>query len=213
MLLGKYPVTVAEFQCFIQSGGYQDRDAWGNWWEVKEKNGWTEPRGWDEQIDHLNRPVTGVSWYEAAAYSIWLAGKTGMNFRLPNESEWEKAATHPKGGYPWGPDEPTPELMNFDENVGNPTPVGIYQGGAAPGGHLDMTGNVWEWCEDWYREYHDRKISGPKDIDGGAGRVIRGGSWVNYARDCRSAIHVLFAPVNRYGFLGFRLARSVTLGP
>lgn len=213
VLLGKYPVTVAEFECFIQSGGYQDRNTWGKWWAVKEENGWTEPEWWDEQIDHLNRPVTGISWYEAAVYSEWLAGKTGMNFRLPKEVEWEKAATHPKGDYPWGPDAPTPELMNFDDNIGNPTPVGIYQAGAAPGGHLDMAGNVLEWCEDWYREDHDRKVDGSKNIDAGASRVVRGGGWDFTAQDCRSAYRDSLAPDDRYGDVGFRLARSVTLDP
>jgi hypothetical protein len=211
VLLGRYPVTVAEFQCFVQGGGYRDRDAWGKWWDVKEENGWTEPLRWDEQIDHLNRPVTGVSWFEAAVYSRWLAQKTGMNFRLPREAEWEKAATHPKGEYPWGPGEPTPELMNFDDNVGYPTPVGTYQAGAAPGGHLDMAGNVWEWCEDMYREYLDSEVTDAEDNDMAAFRVMRGGSWRDGARRCRSARRI-HGPGYRYLGIGFRLSRSVALG-
>ena len=132
VLLGKYPVTVAEYHCFIESNGYMDRQHWEEkWWSIKKREGWTKPKDWDEQLEHKNRPVTGISWYEAAAYCNWLVGRTNLPYRLPREKEWEKAATNPNGEYPWGNAEPNPDLLNFDENVGVPTPVGIYPAGAA----------------------------------------------------------------------------------
>lgn len=201
VLLGMYPVTVAEYNCFIENNGYRDPQYWEDkWWGVKEVQRWTIPEDWDEQLEHQNRPVTGVSWYEAGAYCNWLTARTNLSYRLPREKEWEEAATNPNGGYPWGDDEPNPELLNFDFNVGVPTPVGIYPAGAAPGGHLDMSGNVWEWNRDLYK----------KD---GSYRVIRGGNWYGVARRCRSANHNRNSPDSRSSALGFRLSRSVSLGP
>lgn len=199
VLICMYPVTVAEYNCFIENNGYRDRQYWKQGWRVKEKRGWAEPRDWDEQIEHQNRPVTGVSWYEAGAYCNWLTARNNLSYRLPREKEWTKAATNPNGEYPWGDAEPNPELLNFDENVGVPTPVGIYPAGAAPGGHLDMSGNVWEWNRDLYKE-------------GGSVRVIRGGSWNYDAHFCRSAFRYHYPPDYRFSFLGFRLSRSVSPG-
>ncbi len=197
VLLGRYPVTVAEYHCFIENNGYRDRQYWEeDGWGVKEKKRWTVPEYWVEQIEHQNRPVTGVSWYEAGAYCNWLTARTNLSYRLPRVKEWEKAATNTKGEYPWGNAKPNPELLNFNGNVDVPTPVGIYQAGAAPGRHLDMSGNVWEWNWDLYQE-------------GGSVRVLRGGSWLDDARYCRSAIRNGRSPGNRDIILGFRLSRSV----
>ena len=201
VLLGRYPVTVAEYNCFIENNGYRDPQYWEDkWWGVKEVQRWTIPEDWDEQIEHQNRPVTGVSWYEAGAYCNWLTARTNLSYRLPREKEWKKAATNPKGEYPWGNAKPNPELLNFNENVGAPTPVGIYQAGAASGRHLDMAGNVWEWNQNFYEERS-------------SGRVVRGGGWYDGAQDCRSADRDYGPPDDRGGDLGFRLSRSVSLGP
>ncbi|MBE9580160.1 MAG: SUMF1/EgtB/PvdO family nonheme iron enzyme, partial [Proteobacteria bacterium] len=201
VLLGRYPVTVAEYNCFIENNGYRDRQYWEEeWWNIKENEGWTEPMRWYYgQIEYQNRPVIGVSWYEVAAYCNWLAMRTNLSYRLPEKNEWGKAATNPKGEYPWGNAEPNPELLNFDGNVGAPTPVGIYPAGAAPGGHLDMSGNVWEWNMDLYKK-------------GGSSRVFSGGGWDFDACFCRSAVRCGYQPVRRFSNLGFRLSRSVSLG-
>ncbi len=201
VLLGRYPVTVAEYNCFIENNGYRDPQYWEEeWWGVKEEQKWTVPEDWDEQIEHQNRPVTGVSWYEAGAYCKWLTARTNLSYRLSGEKEWKKAATNPNGEYPWGDAEPNPELLNFAGNVGVPTPVGIYPAGAAPGGHLDMSGNVWEWNRDLYEER-------------GSVRVIGGGGWNSSAHYCRSAFRDFYPPGRLGRYLGFRLSRSISLGP
>ncbi len=190
--LCKYPVTVAEYQKFVDNNGYGDSQYWDNeLCSKKEKEGWTEPGSWDEQTEHQNRPVTEVSWYEASAYCKWLTAQTKRPYRLPREEEWEKAAINLNGEYPWGNDAPNLELLNFNYNVGNPTPVGIYPAGAAVGGHLDMEGNVWEWILDWHED--------------GSSRVLRGGSWSSKPWLVRSAPRRRNAPVNRSNSLGFRL--------
>ena len=201
VLLGRYPVTVAEYNCFIENNGYRNRQYWKKeWWGVKEERCLAEPEDWDEQIEYQNRPVTGVSWYEAAAYCNWLTARTNFFYRLPREKEWEKAATNPNGEYPWGDDEPNPDLLNFDKNVGVPTPVGIYPAGAASGGHLDMAGNVWEWNWDLYGE-------------GGCVEVSRGGGWGGDAHNCRSASRDYVPPDYRIDRLGFRLSRFFSSDP
>ncbi|MFC1573461.1 formylglycine-generating enzyme family protein [Candidatus Eisenbacteria bacterium] len=197
VLLAKYPVTVEEYGCFIENEGYEKPEYWGDGWSIRQERDWQEPGGWDEQQEHPNRPVTDVSWFEAAAYCRWLSEVTKQQYQLPSSDQWERAALHPEGGdFPWGHAEPTPELMNYkDSRVGHPSPVGIYPAGAASGGHLDMAGNVDEWTQSEHEEV-------------GSLRVLRGGGWRVSARSCRSAYRFRNSPDYRWNFLGFRLSRS-----
>ena len=157
-----------------------------------------------------NRPVINVSWNDVQTYINWLNGKTGK-YRLPSEAEWEYAA---RGGYnnrlySWG-HEIGKNNANCDgcgsewDNK-QTAPVGSFA--ANPYGLYDMHGNAWEWCQD---KYHDTYQGAP--TDGSAwesgdspNRVLRGGSWANYAQSLRSADHAAGSPDNRYNFLGFRL--------
>jgi iron(II)-dependent oxidoreductase len=156
--------------------------------------------------------VVGINWYEAVAYANWLAKKTWKTYRLPTEAEWEKAARGTDGReYPWGND--------FDKNLCNSdqssflqtSPVGIFPEGNSPYGCLDLAGNVWEWCADWYNiEYF--KISPLKNPIGpanGTDRVFRGGCWVSGPGSCASKSYGFLPPENRMPTLGCRLAMSL----
>jgi hypothetical protein len=91
--MGKYLVTVAEYKVFVEDDGYTNE----RWWKAGGFQETTEPEGWAEQLEHPNRPLVGVSWYEAAAYCAWKGA------RLPTEAEWERAAAGVgKREYPWG---------------------------------------------------------------------------------------------------------------
>lgn len=105
----------------------------------------------DEDWGRKNRPVIFVSWDDASAYCQWLSQKTGLRFNLPTEAQWEKAARgNDQRKYPWGNQEPDKNLANFGFDIDKTTPVDSYPAGASPFGLLDMAGNVWEWCSDWY---------------------------------------------------------------
>ena len=138
---------------------------------------------------------------KAPAGVKWDAG-----YRLPTEAEWEKAARGGVAGklYPWGTDELSPTLANYNEsNKGKTMPIGSY--GANGYGLYDMAGNVWEWTWDWYGGYAQTAQTDPRGPSSGSYRVIRGGSWSNIAAGCRVA-HRYFSdyPGYRDFYFGFR---------
>jgi formylglycine-generating enzyme required for sulfatase activity len=186
--IGRYPVTVAEYRRFVEDEGYQNK----RWWKAGGFGDQPEPREWNEQRDHPNRPVVSVNWYEASAYCAW------AGVRLLREAEWERAARGKDGRvYPWGNQAPDATRANYSEGgPGHATPVGLYPSGATPEGVQDLVGNVWEWVEDWYE----------KD----KARVLRGGSWSLGATVLRAAARVRYRPDLRLGPVGFRVAREVS---
>jgi len=186
--IARYPVTVAQFRAFMNDNGYRtDED-----WEKYNKYG--------------NHPVVNVSWNDAAAYCKWLTDKLVRQMRLPTEAEWEKAARGTDGRiYPWG-DEADPDKANYDDTGINMTSaVGCFPKGKSPYGVLDMSGNVWEWCHDWYGDYPSGDVADPVGPHSSSDRVNRGGGWGSYARFCRSANRFRGSPDFRNGNLGFRL--------
>ena len=207
--MGRYPVTVNEYLSFVGDGGYEEEA----YWKEGGFGVWKEPVGWREQVDHLTRPVTGVSWYEASAYAAWKAARRGAaGCRLPTEAEWEKAARGINGRkYPWGDEPPNARLANFawgaKPSVGHPTPVGLYPLGETPEGVSDLAGNVWEWCSDLFDgEYYGK--SPKKDPKGpalGGACVLRGGSWGSQSGYLRSAYRRVGLPERRCVNFGFRV--------
>ncbi|MFQ5771091.1 MAG: formylglycine-generating enzyme family protein, partial [bacterium] len=116
-------------------------------------------------------------------------------FRLPTETEWEWAASGGKRPYPWSEEKPDKTNANYDEEVGQTTPVGAYPAGATPEGLMDMAGNVWEWMENLYG--HEKYP---------VARALRGGSWVDLADDLRCAARDYFNPADVWDLnIGFRL--------
>lgn len=196
--LSKYPVTVEEYQRFVESRGYEEPKYWDrDGWALREENGWSEPLSWDGQLDTPNRPVTGISWYEAVAFCRWLTEQRGEPVRLPTAAEWETAATPARRGYPWGEEEPNFQRANYGNSVGVPTPVGIYPAGDGPFRHCDLAGNVWEWCEDKVRA--DERVTW---------RVLRGGSWILNAKALWAASRVADPARDRRASFGFRVAAA-----
>jgi formylglycine-generating enzyme required for sulfatase activity len=166
--------------------------------------------------------VINVSWEEAKAYAVWLSKVTGKPFRLPTEAEWEYAArAKSTTRYWWG--DNVNEGRKVWANCANcgsewdnkkTAPVGSFPENGF--GLHDMHGNVWEWVEDdWHDSYNKAPDDGSAWVDEprGSDRVLRGGGWGNDARLCRSAVRYGYRPDVRDFFVGFRLSRSVALGP
>lgn len=156
-----------------------------------------------------NLPVECVSWNDCQTFINRLNSYTGRNFRLPTEAEWEFAA---RGGnysrhYKYSGSNYISDVAWYDDNSGNRThPVGTKQANEL--GLYDMSGNVWEWCNDWYGSYNSYSQTDPTGPSSGSGRVARGGSWFGYARFCRSSGRNYDAPDNSCDDLGLRLVLS-----
>ena len=156
-----------------------------------------------------NLPVETVSWNDCQDFISKLNSLTGRNFRLPTEAEWEYAARGGKKsrGYQYSGSSKISNVAWYDGNSGSKThAVGTKQPNEL--GIYDMTGNVWEWCQDWYGSYSSSSRTNPTGATSGSIRVRRGGCWGINARYCRSSYRSFSTPVNRGNGLGLRLALS-----
>ena len=155
-----------------------------------------------------NKPVECVSWNDCQDFIRRLNALTGENFRLPTEAEWEYAARggNKSRGYKYAGSNTIDNVAWYGNNSGSqthnvatksPNELGLY----------DMSGNVWEWCQDWYGDYSSGSQTNPTGPSSGSDRVFRGGSWFDYARGCRVSLRYNNSPDARRGYsLGLRLA-------
>ena len=200
-----YEVTNEKYLEFVKATGHRPAlDGTCETEACRQGNLW-KGKSFPEKI--RNQPVTQANWYDAVAYCKW-RGK-----RLPTEAEWEKAARGPLGNmYPWGNSAP-PGKATYRRKwrgVSTMTDVGSYPNGASVYGVQDMAGNVWEWVADWYdMHYYKKKIKdNPKGPESGKFKVVRGGSWVNYADTLHSAFRRWSRPEVRFNDTGFRCAKD-----
>ena len=166
----------------------------------------------DENPSNLkgdNLPVEQVSWDDCQTFITRLNNLTGKNFRLPTEAEWEYAARggNRSRGYKYSGSNVLSDVAWYDDNSGDKThPVGSKSPNEL--GLYDMSGNVREWCSDWYGTYSSTAQTNPTGSSSGSLRVLRGGSWFSVARNCRSSSRHHDVPDGRFYLLGLRLALS-----
>ena len=153
-------------------------------------------------------PVEMVSWNDCQTFITKLNQMTGQTFRLPTEAEWEFAARggNQSEGYTYSGSNTIGDVAWYDSNSSStthevatkaPNELGLY----------DMTGNVWEWCQDWYADYSSGSQTNPTGPSSGTYRVKRGGSWSYYATNCRVANRYYNTPTLTNYALGLRLAQ------
>jgi formylglycine-generating enzyme required for sulfatase activity len=194
-MMGKFPVTNKEYGIFVKET------------KVQQPTFWLE-----KMFAHPDKPVVGVSWYDAAAYSDWLSAQTKTQFRLPTEAEWERAARGGREGekYPWGNEPPWErDYPGYDLELGGPERVGVNEPNGF--GLYDMSESVHEWCSDFYDPNYyqtspDRNPVGPLS---GPRRVSRGGSWRHRIKFSRCAARSSLNPVSKYADYGFRVAMTL----
>jgi formylglycine-generating enzyme required for sulfatase activity len=236
--LAKYPVTNLQYQRFLDSDDYDKDYIWKNvvafdadgktptqgmgdeawdWFQRASREGKRVPLRWDDPRFGRTRrlfPVVGVTWYEAAAYCVWLSHHwrnlpeasnlqlptSNLQFRLPAEDEWKQAAGGEEGErYPW---QKTPAKVKDDEivkyantsesDLGGTTPVCMYPAGVSLAKVMDMSGNVWEWQANLYEK-------------GEIWRAFRGGSWGYYVENARAAARRRHDPDRDWSRDGFRV--------
>jgi serine/threonine-protein kinase len=209
--IGRTEVTNAQYRPFVEAGGYQQRELWTQaGWTWREANNVTQPGCWnDEQWNQPAYPVVCVSWYEAVAYTRWLAQETGLDVRLPTEAEWEKSARGTDGRrFPWGDDWDETKANTSEGGADRTTSVGDYPAGASPYGALDMAGNVWEWTSSLYKGYPYDPADGREDLGAEGVRVLRGGSWGSEFRWARCAARVRDNAYDGLANFGLRVVLS-----
>lgn len=183
--IGKYEVTVAQYRKFCEATGRQMPEA----------------PSWDWKDTH---PIVNVTWDDANEYCKWAGG------RLPTEAEWERAARGTNARiYPWGNKWDANKCANGWLGLTSTKPVGSYPAGASPYGCLDMAGNAWEYCSDWYGEdyYKMSPAKNPKGPLGGEYHVMRGGCFYSYMTGTRTTQRGNFFPSGSWYSGGFRIAR------
>jgi formylglycine-generating enzyme required for sulfatase activity len=161
----------------------------------------TNPSKWKGD----NLPVETVSWNDAQKFIKKLNSLTGKNYKLPTEAEWEYAAGGGASGRTkWAGTNSESSLESYAWYNGNSNSQTHLVGTKSPNGLglYDMSGNVWEWCSDWYKGYPGS--NGITDYTGSY-RVLRGGSWRNGPSFCRAAFRYINTPDYRYDYLGFRV--------
>ena len=169
---------------------------------TSDGNQWSSTYGLGDQY-----PAYRVSWNDCQTFITKLNALTGVTFRLPTEAEWEYAAKGGKksNGYTYAGSNTIGDVAWYYNNS-NSTTHAVGTKFANELGLYDMSGNVWEWCQDWYGDYSSDVQTDPTGPSSGSDRVLRGGSWDDGATICRVADRFYFTPTYRDNYRGFRLA-------
>lgn len=207
--IGKYPVTQAQWKAVAA---------------LRPVNESLDPD--PSEFKGANRPVEHVSWYDAVEFCSRLSRKTGREYRLPSEAEWEYACRAGTTTPFYLGETITSDLANYrGDYTYAATSKGIYGEQTTdvgtfppnPFGLYDMHGNVWEWCTDhWHKNYQDAPLDGRAwndnddnycwDDNDDQDRLMRGGCWYVISTSCRSACRYSYAPGDRHAFnIGFRV--------
>ena len=212
--LGKYEVTNRQFAVFLNDVNKRNVNR-ELWFTINEKEHcYISGDIGDYRITpgYEDHPVACVSWHGATEFVEWVSKETGDNYRLPTEAEWEYAARSGGGQEKWSGtshESKIGEYAWYTDNSGDKThPVGKKKPNAF--GLYDMSGNIWEWVQDWHEDSYYKKspVNNPGGPLKSTNRVVRGGCCDNHPKVLRAANRVGYTPVGRGFDIGFRLART-----
>lgn len=243
--ISRCAITVGQFRQFVEDTDYHQGKTYVSTaeqrgkgcyvWNVEKKEAeqlperhWKNP-GFEQTDDH---PVVCVSWDDATAYVQWLSRRTGAQYRLPSEAEWEYAARADTVTARYYRDDLQCDYANglgqegkmiadsgwilaeCDDAHVYTAPVGSF--GQNHFGLFDMLGNAWEWTQDcWHEHYSNAPVDGSAWLESDGGdcdrRVVRGGSWLSDPPILRSADRNRYGTDSAGGSLGFRIARAFDL--
>jgi len=220
--MGKYEVTVGQFRKFVNETSYKTEAEKGDGCRVLTVSKWRdeEDKNWRNVgfSQDENHPVACVSWDDAIAFANWLKNKTGKNYKLPTEAEWEYAARSGGKNEKYSGTSNESELTDYawySENSGKKThPVGQKKPNGI--GIYDMSGNAYEWVNDWYdgKYYKNSPKNNPTGPSSGKRKVQRGGSWNNGTSEDFGFLEASYRGVEwirsrSFSFDGFRLVLPV----
>ena len=180
----------------------------GLWYAVMGQSPTSDGSKWDSTRKMGdNYPAYYISYEDCQKFLTKLNQMTGQQFRFPTEAEWEYAAKGGKKsqGYTYSGSNSIGDVAWYTANSGSETHE-VKTKKANELGLYDMSGNVCEWCADWYGDYNTGSQTDPTGPTSGYYRVFRGGSWYDSASNCRVAYRISSTPSPRYNYLGFRLA-------
>ena len=226
-------IQATGYKTDAEKGGYSSVLVDGKWKDTSGVDWRCDTKGNKRPDSEKLHPVIHVSWNDAVAYCNWLSEQEGLQkaykigdssvtcdfnsngYRLPTEAEWEYATNKGKGYKFSGSDnlDVVGWFGAYDNSGNRKNEEGTSEVGKKLPNELgihDMSGNVYEWCWDWYeRDYYSSSLgSNPKGPDSGFFRVLRGGSWLNLPERCRVADRLFYGPGGRGSNFGFRLART-----
>ena len=168
--ISKYPTTISQFYNYLRSNNKPIPQNWVN----------TDKRGIPLLLEkYADYPVTNISWETAVDYCLWLSNKSGKNVVLPSEAEWEKAARGWDARmWPWGNSFDSSRCNSIESGRNSICSVYEYKDGASPYGVMHMSGNVWEWCQDFWHpiSHSEMKFINPVNFNPSGRRVVKGGS-------------------------------------
>ena len=184
-------------------------DFWVGMYEVTQGQ-WKKIMGANPSVNRKgdNYPVENISWKNGVAFADTLSRKSGMGFRLPTEAEWEFAARASSTTLYSGSNSPGQIAWYYKNSNLASHPVGAKQSNQL--GLYDMSGNVWEWCSDWYGKNYSGGSRNPQGPTSGTKKVSRGGSWSGNPEDIRVARREKDKPEAHYSDVGLRLVMSAS---